>query len=319
MMACVAAVDGLVDEHSGTRSRVVDEHMFMVENGWGRPLTARAQAFIAPRLRPVVVLTQSRRDGCLSLINGAERYAQACWERFAPEDDEPPLFVSNFLNDGDQVDGVDEASRPLRALDLLHVVIFFRVDGRYSLSRPRWVGLRESQLAELVGQPVDLTRGSGFTPPPDEPDPPVRHEVRSLLSLPSIEPLDGFACMPGSRRWRRIARQLFPRRRLSCCCRYHRADWVTVSRVAVQLVQRAHDQGLTGEALVEYVTAQQAFTSLDEWRADAIASLIDLDDGISVEDGAWMNGRHRTQAMIDAGVRRTVVTRLDYLGMPESQ
>jgi predicted ATPase len=39
-------------------------------------------------------------------------------------------------------------------------------------------------------------------------------------------------------------------------------------------------------------------------------------DGISVEDGTWVNGQHRAQAMIDAGVRHTILMQLEYPKTP---
>ena len=192
------ATSPLVAMYGGVRRRVVDDHMFTMDSpyGGGR-MTARAQVFTGPGLRPVVVMTQSSRDEGPSMINGAERYAEESWRRFAPGHRKPPLWVSNYLmefpmedEDGEIIEG--ECSEPQEAhLQILN----FQVVGKYTLSRPAWYNLKESDLAELVGQPVDLTRGSGFKPPPPIPDPVVRHEVRWLLRLPKTKPFKADACM----------------------------------------------------------------------------------------------------------------------------
>jgi hypothetical protein len=291
---------------------VVDEHMFTLDlPHWGR-VTARAQLFTGPGLRPVVVMTQSSRDECVSLINAAERYAEGSWRRFAPRDEKPPLWVSNFLMESplEDEDGEVIEGEYWRQEALLQIVDF-QVLGDYALSWPAWYSLEEGDLAELVGQPVDLTRGSGFRPPPKEPDPLVHHEARWLLNLPKTKPFRT-QCMSGNttRIWRRVRRLAFPRRQPLPCCWYHGGDWIAVCEMAVRLVRRAHGQGLQGPALVRYVKEQPELRELNSWQAKAFDSLFTY--GISVEDGIWINGQHRAQAMMDTGVRRTILTRVEY-------
>ena len=84
--------------------------------------------------------------------------------------------------------------------------------------------------------------------------------------------------------------------------------------MAVRLVRRAQAQDLQGRALVTYVRAQPEVIDLDSWQDEAFDSL--FTDSISVEDGTWVNGQHRAQAMIDAGVRRTILTQLEYPRTP---
>jgi hypothetical protein len=278
-------------------------------------MTARAQVFTGPRLRQVVVMTQSSRDEGASLINGAERYAEESWRRFARGDKKPPLWVSNYPMEDPMEDEDGEIIEGKWWPGEAHLrIVNFQVLGKYTLSGPAWYGLKEWELAELVGQPVDLTRGSGFKAPPPIPDPVVRHEVRWLLRLPKTKPFKA-ACMGDTgRRWRRVPRLMFPHRRPLPCCWYHGGDWLTVCAMAVRLVRRAQAQGLQGRALVTYVRAQPEVVDLDSWQVEAFDSL--LTDGISVEDGSWVNGQHRAQAMMDAGVRRTVLTQLEYPSTP---
>ncbi|MFD5065758.1 hypothetical protein, partial [Streptomyces sp. NPDC058394] len=62
---------------AAARWRTVDEHMFTVP---GLPGTFRLQLFTAPGARSVAVVTQHVGEG-MGLMNGAERFAAAVWER----------------------------------------------------------------------------------------------------------------------------------------------------------------------------------------------------------------------------------------------
>ncbi len=64
--------------HAGPRTRSVDEHMFRVDRS-----SFRLQLFTAPGLRPVAVATQTVGEGA-SLMNRAERFAEAIWQRHCP-------------------------------------------------------------------------------------------------------------------------------------------------------------------------------------------------------------------------------------------
>ncbi|MGW4789515.1 hypothetical protein [Streptomyces sp. NPDC004230] len=56
----------------------VDDHMFTAP---GLPGTFRLQRFTAPGARPVAVATQIAGAEGMGLMNGAERFAGAVWER----------------------------------------------------------------------------------------------------------------------------------------------------------------------------------------------------------------------------------------------
>lgn len=163
----VAGVDGpgggaagrrnraVVIEHGGSRIRTVDEHAFVTQHG-----SMRVQVFTAEGLRSVAVVTQTDREG-RSLQNGAERYVEEVWQRFCPEEIEPPLFIAHQL---------------LGELDLGFQQFLFTVVGPHTVERPvRWGPmLTLAELEELVGGPVDPDRGDGYVEPePAQARPPV--------------------------------------------------------------------------------------------------------------------------------------------------
>lgn len=80
-----------------------------------------------------------------------------------------------------------------------------------------------------------------------------------------------------------------------------------MSRVAVDLLDQARRRGVTEDDLVDDVLRHTADLELDTWQSQALASL--FQDPIDV-DRFWINGQHRAQAMLDAGVRETVMTQL---------
>ncbi len=116
--------------------------------------------------------------------------------------------------------------------------------------------------------------------------------------------------IPG-RRW---VRQLFPRHRGRDCCWYHRGNWHQVSATAVRLLVQAQQDGVDLDDVGVHVHGQAMAEGLTGWDLEALSTLISLGDGIAVEqddDGhdQYINGQHRAQAMLDAGVRTTVVLR----------
>ena len=136
------------------------------------------------------------------------------------------------------------------------------------------------------------------------------HRVSWLHTLPPIEERLG-DCF-GTGRRSRLGRLLtLMRRRNSArtCCNYHAGDWFRVSRTAIRLVRRAQHQGIPADDVVDFVMAQPEIESLTKWERGFLRSLLPPGVGIEVHDdnSAFADGRHRTQAMIDAGVRRTVV------------
>jgi hypothetical protein len=63
---------------------MIDDHMFVVEQGGPYPATFRLQVFTAAGYRPVAVAAQPPREGP-SLTNWAERYAEEVWRRHFPD------------------------------------------------------------------------------------------------------------------------------------------------------------------------------------------------------------------------------------------
>lgn len=102
------------------------------------------------------------------------------------------------------------------------------------------------------------------------------------------------------------------------CCYYHSVDWRAVSAAAIRIVRRARREGLAGEAIGERadeLAEPQGLTGEEEL---ALAELLTDHSGIQPGRRAllgrryYTNGRHRTSAMLDSGVRRTVVIRWRY-------
>lgn len=310
----VAGVDGpgggaagrsnraVVIEHGGSRIRTVDEHAFVAQHG-----SMRVQVFTAEGLRSVAVVTQTDREG-RSLQNGAERYVEEVWQRFCPEEIEPPLFIAHQL---------------LGERDLGFQQFLFTVVGPHTVERPvRWGSmLTLAELEELVGGPVDPDRGEGYV----EPEPPdegrLRLTVAEVVMLPRPDLHGEPPCMPaGTPWWRRLGRQLVPRRRGRGCCWYHEGDWRVASDVAIRALARADDErgGHGGEQDDGRISAALGFVgaeSLAPWtRAAAASLLLDPIQPSREDDGKpfYVNGRHRSQAMLDAGVRRTLVAYCDW-------
>jgi hypothetical protein len=77
----------------------------------------------------------------------------------------------------------------------------------------------------------------------------------------------------------------------------------------VRLVRRARRQNISGDDVAAFVMAQPEDEQLAAWERGFLRSLVTPGFGIDLAEGGgyFVNGRHRTQGMIDAGVRRTVV------------
>lgn len=295
-------------EHAGARSRTVDEHMFTV----GRS-SCRLQLFTGPGLRPVAVATQTDREGA-SLMNRAERFIEAVWERLCPGEVQPPIFIAHHLRQGE---------------DLRFSHYGFTAIGPHTVARPPTWGprLRPAELAVLVSGPVDEARGDGYVEPVPPDEPWMRYAVAALIRLPRPDLEGEPACMPAGTPWRRrLFRQVVPRRSGLSCCSYHRVDWAEASAAAVTALARADsgepeqdpDDEQDDPEDERMFGALQALRSagLDEVTRRAAESL--FLDPIQPEaaDGVvpYINGRHRVQAMLDAGVRRTVVGRWEEPG-----
>lgn len=293
--------DEVLGPHAGARRLVLDEHMFDpgLRDGFLYS-RCRLQVFAAPGLRTVAVATQTMQDG-QSIINAAERYVEAVWKRVCPAEPQPPIWVQNLIEDSERL-------RP--------VLVRFTVTGPHTVTGPpRWgPGIVEEELARLVGARVDLTRGRQV-PRELEPEPEVVLEPALVARLPRVDAEADRACRPGGiSRARLLGRQLRPRRGGQDCCWYHGGDWHEVSAMALAGVRRAGADGLREQVEVAVrVTEQAEHAGWTGWRMQALRSLV-LDPIQVHEDGSGhVNGRHRTQALQEAGVRRTVVGNLRYL------
>jgi len=191
-------VERVLHEEAGPRRWTLNEHMFAVETPTPRPATFRLQLFTAPGRSPVAVATQAGWEGP-SLINGAERYAAAVWQRHFPADQQPPIWIQRQFLPGGEPD-------PFQ-------LVTFTAAGRYTLTGPCWCGITPGQLAQLVGGPVDDERGERYVPRPAEPEDELHYEPMLVVGLPRPDPFRHQGCMVhGTPWWRRVARQVFPRK-----------------------------------------------------------------------------------------------------------
>ena len=113
--------------------------------------------------------------------------------------------------------------------------------------------------------------------------------------------------------WRRLARQMAPRRGARDYCWYHSGDWHRVSALAIQLAREAQRAGTAFEDVPGYAREHADRLDLIQWERESLDSL--LYDTVRpyrpLRDRTlgYNNGQHRAQAMLDAGVRRTLVER----------
>ena len=298
-----ARIADLQVRYGQPRVRVVDDHMFAVGRRAWYPATFRLQLYTAPGARPVAVVVQSTGEG-MGLPNGRERYLSEIWRRHCPDQPEPPLWVQHqLLPDWDELTLVD-----CRPGDEPHTV---------ATEHARHYRITLDELSALVGAEVDPERGSGFVPRPPQPAEQIRFTVVLVGLLPRPEPFRKPACMPaGTPPARRLARQLAPRRRGGSCCWYHQGDWHKVSRTAIRLLRRADRDGVDHEELRGYFTEQAPRHQLTDWEYEALLSLGCSGDAIQLErdglDRWYINGQHRAQAILDAGVHRTIAAHWIY-------
>jgi hypothetical protein len=282
---------------AGPRARSVDDHMFRpVEY---RPGTSfRLQLFTAEGRRPVAVATQTMHEG-MGLTNGAEAYAEAVWERLCPAEELPPLWVQRQLFDGKF--GMPEEFE----------LVTFREAEPYRLRGPQWRSITSAQLAELVGGPVPEDRGEGYVPHELPPEPETRFEVMEVSRLGTPHPFRTPECMPqGASRPARWWRRLMPVRGGRGCCWYHRGDWHAVNELALAILAAGVEAGIKAEDMAEFADGRAVEAGASSWQRQALDSLFGLGAAIMPDgEGGYVNGQHRARAMMDAGVRRTVVVR----------
>jgi hypothetical protein len=94
----------------------------------------------------------------------------------------------------------------------------------------------------------------------------------------------------------------------------HRGDWGQVSKTAIAFIRQAQRAGAAPGDIYGHVLDQARAAGVSGWDLDALEALVNSGDGIQIdkyEDGRsfCVNGQHKTRAMLDQGVRRTVVIR----------
>lgn len=284
---------------AGPRELLVDDHMFRPGPDLGpRSASFRLQLFTAPGLRPIAVATQVPKDG-QSLTNAAERYAAAVWERHCPDEPEPPLWIQRQLW-GDRPGGHRQAKWQL---------VTFAEAEPYQLSGPQWRTLADDQLEQLVGRSVDADRGARHVPRSPEPEPEPHFEVWPVGRLPRPRPFREPGCMPArASRWRRLLHQTFSTTRTRTCCWYHGGDWHAVTRHAVTVLDLARRDAVPADELADCADRYAQAAGATAWQRQALESLFSLAVAIQPDgQGHYVNGQHRAQALMDAGVGRTVV------------
>jgi hypothetical protein len=90
-----------------------------------------------------------------------------------------------------------------------------------------------------------------------------------------------------------------------------------VSAAAIRITRQARRERLAGEAFGDRVAVLAAAQGLPAQEEEALADL--LTDHSAIQPGprfrfraGYTNGRNRTTAMLDVGVRRTVIVRWRY-------
>ncbi|WP_331732040.1 hypothetical protein [Streptomyces sp. NBC_00989] len=288
-------LDGL----SAPRRRTVDEHMFSALVTSGQSSTCRLQLFTADGARPVVVVTQVMGEG-MSLTNAVEAFAAAAWERYCPQEVLPPVWVQRLLGSEGE------------ALPTGFQVVRFTEGQPYRPQNPRWSAITVEQLKELVGTRVEEGCGDGYVPRPEEPEPDLVFEEFTVVRLARPRPFRKPECMPvGVTWWRRWARQAWPRRGARGCCWYHGGDWHEVSAMALDVLKQARAQPVAPQDMEQYAVAHADAAGASRWQVEALATLFNVADAIQPSrNPGYINGQHRAQALLDAGVRRTVVLRM---------
>ena len=289
---------------------MADEHMFTVMHEDGQRMgTFRLQLFTAPGAQPVAVATQVAGEGG-SLTNRAERYAAAVWHRYFPADGKPPVWVQLQLFPGHTPESRSALER--------FTLVTFSIAGPYLLASPQWHRMTDADLGRLAGNPVDRDRGPGYEPWPQEPEDQPSWHVAWTALLPRPKGVDR-GCMTYQAPWWRCAvRQVIPRRRPRDCCYYHQVDWHRVSAAAIRVVRQARREGLSWGEVTARADEAALAEGLPDEEAQALAELIDPTTGIQPGNGFrpryYVNGRHRTTSMLEAGVRRTAIIRWNVPG-----
>ena len=188
----------------------------------------------------------------------------------------------------------------------------FDVVARYELANPSWLAVTREQVERLVGGRADADRGAGYVPRAPLPQFEPRYEVAWVVSLPTPRPFHETECMPvGVGFTRRIARQLRPPRgRLGTRRWYHAGDWHRASALAIELVDQARRAEVAPDDISDHVLSALKARRLDSCAVGAVESLVCPAFAISARRRwprkGYVNGQHRAQAMLEAGVQCTI-------------
>jgi hypothetical protein len=78
--------------------------------------------------------------------------------------------------------------------------------------------------------------------------------------------------------------------------------------MVLQVLQRARAQSVDPDDMDGFATAHAAAAGATRWQTEAPATLLSIVDVIQpASETGYINGQHRAQVMLEAGVHRTVV------------
>jgi hypothetical protein len=101
----------------------------------------------------------------------------------------------------------------------------------------------------------ETSRGDGYVPREPEPVEDQHYAIAWVVFLPNAQRLRKAAdCMPTSTPWwRRLGRQLVPRRGGLDCCWYHQGDWHKATKTAIRYLRQARRAGIAVDDTYCYV------------------------------------------------------------------
>lgn len=132
--------------------------------------------------------------------------------------------------------------------------------------------------------------------------------VMAVSDLPEVEPFRA-QCM-GVNYDPKAASPWLPFKKP--CCDYHARDWKAITETAIQVLADAHRQGLFyAREIDDYVLTRLEELPLGKMDRNEVMCLFAPSEAIMFGHTSTLltNGQHRTQAMRDQGVERTVALR----------
>ncbi|HET6187420.1 MAG TPA: hypothetical protein VFE59_10505 [Trebonia sp.] len=124
-------------------------------------------------------------------------------------------------------------------------------------------------------------------------------------------------CMMPPLSWRQRVLQVFPRRGVRDCCYYHRRDFRAIAAAVNAAHRQLRRSGLDGDDADELKFRLLEGSRLSEDERSTAVLLLAEDCGIQISrspgERRWTyhDGRHRACALMDAGVRRILITVTD--------